>query len=1336
MRGIVGGSTSSPRLLTAALVTLMIFAAGDSSAAVTTSPPSATVVAGQVSPPISLTLTFPPDPFGGITGATVIFAGLPAGASTIPSPIMVSAPPGVGTASTSFSIATSISSPPGIHPISITTSPDIGAGTGMFVLVIPAPSFDTFIAPNPVTMPWGGSASVTVSTTPNFGFASDITYAFAGFPSGITAGGNRVVSPPYVPAGFAFTVAAGTPPGVHTGSLVATWLAPGPQTRSFPMTVIVQRPTLAASFSPPTVSIIDGGPSVEGTLSLTPGAGYAGSPTLVWGPIPPGLEVTPLALPSPALPPAQSTPVSIRARGAVPGVYTLSTRVTDPAATVDVTAMLVVTVAPPPDATLTVSPPAISVIAGRSASVTVGATGINGFAGTLSVTSPSLVSIVFSPATFSLRAGESREVAVQAAPTAAPGTLFGSFSATSPDLSGTRSAMLVLTVLHQPPEITSATPPALTAGTIGVPIRLTGTNFRPGAIVTITPAGPAVTSTIVSSATLAEVVVTTPIETTTGRYRIDLRNPDGGTTANGALVIVCPPSSLGAPLSVPTAAIVFPRPYTAVANGENVFPRAVLATTGIGTVIGTWRLDGAAFDQFVVPVSGGLPVEVKAKIPIPVATHGEHRLELAIEQPQRLVTEPVPIIVSVESNSGLQIFDPADGAEVRLDGGTRFRWSIVPGATGYEVEIVAASQERPLLIRLSDSRWSPDAGTLARFGPGRHRWRVAAVFPGEVRGEPAPWRTFVIPGPAASANPSGRAEMPSAASSPYHLASLRQSSLEDSLQELQDDAIAPESANEPALPHEWEYTLLGSATATDEDVPSLSDAARIQLTTTGDLEETTWVTKWTGDLSGRKDLDPEYDTEPESRAWQIESGAIQSRSREELRAGYSPPEFLDQSEFLAAGLARGGALGKVATPLGSISLYDTFHDDAAGAVSAYELEQRLSGAAWEAPLDPNRTLLRVYGLRARGAASAEVPETEAEALGVLWRYNATPTLTLLVEGAQGSLDGVRHDNGEEIDGYGVHLGATGTRGTLSYGFNFRRIDADLVNPANIGLSAGAVPDRIGGDLMLGKTFGTTSVSLQLRTLESGTLADGSGEDVVEDSGTISVFAPIGTKVFLSATSSLTTTQCDADLEHFSPGSDRSLLVVGVTLTESVKGLSFSESLSWQDVSDDLTPAFDSTVTSGTLTAGGALGSSVMLNALLSGTRSESPSPVGVTDLWLASLQPTINWAQTGLSFTPRASFTRVESDLGGTSDSEQYQLIVQWSPAWWRSLVNVQAGADWSRNSVDGLPTPSFDQRIVASLTLRWGLSRALLAAEPPTPLPTVPATSARVASSHRLSFH
>ncbi|MFA6955636.1 MAG: hypothetical protein WC538_07180 [Thermoanaerobaculia bacterium] len=1295
------------RVSVALLVALM--AAFPAAASVAASPSTATVSPGDATPLITLNVGVPPGP----SVANAVFTGLPPGASVVPATVVLLYSL-TGNATATFEIVTTGATPPGTYPIVISAFPDFGAGLGMFVLIVASPDFQTSVSPNPVSVAWGGSVTTRVTTVPLFGFSSDISYAFTGLRPGITASSPQVASVPYAPLDFQISVVPRTPPGVYPASLVATWSAFGLQTRTIPFSVIVQPPTLTAAFSPPAITVAPGGTAASSAIVLTPGNGYSGTPALTWDAIPAGLEITPLTLPSPALPPTQSVPVTVRATGATPGSYQLTARAVDAVARVDAPAILVVTVSPPPDASISVLPPVLTVAAGHSAAVTVTATGTNGFAGSLDVTAPNSPQVTFQPATFTLRAGESRTVTVQAAATATPGSSVAVFSATSTALTGSRTASLALTIAAPAPEITSATPPVLTSGSLGVAMRLVGLNFKPGAVVTFTPPGPIVQSTNVASPTLAIIVVDTPAGTAVGHYRVDLRNPDGGATATGVPVLVAPASSLGAPLSVPTAAVVFPRPYTAVRPAEAVYPRAVLATTGVGTIIGTWRFDGVPFDQFVVAASGGSPVEVTSKMPIPVATSGEHRLELVVEQPQHLATEAVPIIVSVESNSGLRVLEPDDGATISLTD-AMFRWTIVPGATGYEIEIVRAGNHFSTRVRLSDSRWSPAERAIATLGAGRHRFRVAAIFPGEVHGAPSQWREFVVPEVRVASSGTRCASCTSPSGANFRLVSLQSPEAEES--------ATSEAAQPAEPPRDWALTLLGTATATDEDALSVADAARLQLTTAGDLQDVAYFTKWTGDLSGRKDLDPEYDTAAENRAWQIEGGATQSRTREELRAGYSPPEFLDQSEFLSAGLARGGILGKVATPLGSVSLYDTFHDDAAGAVSVYDLKQRVSGAAWEAPGDTNRSLLRVFGLRARGEGT-ETAETEAEAIGVFWRYVSSPALSVIVEGAHGTLDGGLQPGFEDLDGSGLHLGASGARGTLAWGVNFRDVDAGMVNPANLGLSAGGVPDRVGGDLSLAKSFGTTMLSLQLGTQQSGTLADGSGANVDERSGILSLVSPVSSSVVASATASATTTEGDGEPALGLPGSDRTMLSLGVTLSETFGALSVAEALSWQDLSDDVTSAFDSTVTSGSITAGGALGQSVIVSALLSGTRSESPEPIGTTDMWLLSLQPSFNLAGASLAITPRVSYTRIDSDLGATSDTELYGLIVQWSPPWRESFFNVQVGSDWNRSSTDGLPTPDFDHRIVASLTLRWGLSRASLAATPPAPLPAVPMTS------------
>jgi hypothetical protein len=1273
-------------------------------AAITSVPSLVTVTAGQTSATINLEVS---TPVGGpvVPGpVTVVFAGLPPGVTTIPSPVSVTLSAATGSGSVQFQLATSAATPGGTYPLTLTTSPDVGAGVGLLTLVVQAPTFDASISPVPLSLAWGGSAPVTVTTIAGGGFSSPVTYSFGGFPAGISTGAPQTVGAPYPPATFTFSVAPRTQPGTYSGSLTATWTVAAPQTRTFPMTVVVQQPTVTAAFTPPMLALVDGGPSAQSMLGLTPGAGYSGTPSLSWGPLPAGITVAPATPTSPALPPAQSVAFTFAAKGATVGPHNLALRVTDAGAGIDVTATIVLNVSPPYDAAISVAPPSVMLSAGGTANLVVNATGLNGFTGTLDVVAPSLPSLTFSPASFTIRAGESKPVAIQASANAPPGFLSGTFVATAAGITGQRTATVSITITPRPPEITSATPPALTAGTVGTVVRLTGVNFRAGAVVTFTPAGPVVTSAAVKSETLAEIVVTTPPETKSGTYRVDLRNPDGTSTAQGTRVIVCPPSTLGAALGVPTAAIVFPRPWTAISGDERVRPRAVLATTGIGTIVGTWRLDGIPFDQFAIAVSGGLPVEVEAKMPIPLSSAGEHRLELVIEQPQRLTTEPVPVILTVESHSRLRVIAP-DSAVVRGDSRPLVRWSLVPGASGYEVEIDPESSPWPVRVRVSASEWRPDGEVVAAIGAGTHRYRVAAVFPGEVRGEPTAWRPLVVANEQASSS-AARVRPDRRVASPrlfrnVHLVAFSVGSL---LSNDQEPEVAVGQEESAARTNTGQFAILGSASETDENEHVWGDAARLQWTGYTEILDESFAFKGTGDISGRKDLDPEYDTASESRAWQFELGAIQSGFREELRAGYSPPEFLDQSEFLSAGLARGGALAKITTPVGAFSYYDTFYDEAAGAASAYELSQQVRGAGWEAPAAANLGLLRVFGLQSRDTGDDSLSKSEADSVGLLWRKSFSPAASLVVEGAWGSLEATGSD---DLDGVGVHVGLDGMSGTLTYAFNFRSVDAGLVNPANLGLTPGAVPDRIGGDLTLGKAFGARTLSMNLRRQQSGSLADGSGVDVTEDSGGIAFMTPLGAASSMMLSSSLTTISCDGDLEQFLPGTDRTMVVVGVSFSETVGRFSLSQSLGWQDVMDDVTPAFDQTVTTGSLTFAGTAGAILSMTAMLAGTRSESAPPVGVTDLLMATLQPTLRWAGPGISITPVASFTRIDSELGGTSDTEQYQVVAAWSPSWWNSLVNAQIAADWFRTSMEGFPTPSFQRRVVASVVLRWGRSWA-----------------------------
>jgi len=128
-----------------------------------------------------------------------------------------------------------------------------------------------------------------------------------------------------------------------------------------------------------------------------------------------------------------------------------------------------------------------------------------------------------------------------------------------------------------------------------------------------------------------------------------------------------------------------------------------------------------------------------------------------------------------------------------------------------------------------------------------------------------------------------------------------------------------------------------------------------------------------------------------------------------------------------------------------------------------------------------------------------------------------------------------------------------------------------------------------------------------------------------------------------------------------------------------------------------------------------------LSVNLSGTRSDSAPTVGTTDQFLVSVQPALTIPMIFTTVTPRAAYTRSKNDISDiVSESEQYQVMVQFAPTWVNSLFAVQVAADWNRSQTSTqLEKPGYSYRYVGTITLRWGGShRTGEAPPPPAPPP------------------
>jgi len=304
------------------------------------------------------------------------------------------------------------------------------------------------------------------------------------------------------------------------------------------------------------------------------------------------------------------------------------------------------------------------------------------------------------------------------------------------------TAILIITVTPAiTPVIDAVAPPSVVAPSLATTLRIGGRNFAPGGVVFSRSPGVVVERTTVFGPALAEVVVRVLPGTPPGPLRLGFRNPDGGMSQQDGILLLYPRGAIGAPLGVDTATIVFPVDGTIVSNSDSVYPRALLGMSGSGTVVGSWAVDGAPFERFTATTNAGASLEIRSRLPIPPTPWGEHRLSLIIDSPKLEQAPSVRFESSLASATRLTIYQPAERA--LIEGIPRIRWTLVPGASAYEVEILHVADDGQELgvrrLRTTETAWAPKD-----LGSGMMRLRVRAIFQGDTRGEPTAWRTFVV----------------------------------------------------------------------------------------------------------------------------------------------------------------------------------------------------------------------------------------------------------------------------------------------------------------------------------------------------------------------------------------------------------------------------------------------------------------------------------------------------------------------------------------------------------------------------------------------------------------
>jgi hypothetical protein len=305
---------------------------------------------------------------------------------------------------------------------------------------VQTPDYAVSATPSSQTVTQGGSANYTATVTPSNGFTGTVSFNVTGLPTGagatftpttVTTSGSTTMN---------VTTSASTPAGSYPLTVTGT---SGTLTHSTTVTLVVNS---AGDFSVgaiPSSQTVTAGTGTSYSVSTSVSGGFNGTI---------GLGVT--GLPTGAT--ASFNPTSVAAGGSstlsvstttatAAGSYTLTITGTSGSLSHSTTVTLVVNPAPAPNFSLTATPAIQTVKRPGSATYTVTISGVNGFAGSVSLKVsglPSRASASFSPA--SVSGSGSSTLTVTAPKKAANGNFVLTITGTSGSLAHSTTVQLTV----------------------------------------------------------------------------------------------------------------------------------------------------------------------------------------------------------------------------------------------------------------------------------------------------------------------------------------------------------------------------------------------------------------------------------------------------------------------------------------------------------------------------------------------------------------------------------------------------------------------------------------------------------------------------------------------------------------------------------------------------------------------------------------------------------------------------------------------------------------------------------------------------------------------------
>jgi uncharacterized membrane protein len=454
---------------------------------------------------------------------TVTFAvsGAPTGVTASVTNVV----PSGSTTTATVTINAAASTAPGTYNLTIRAQGSgVADGTAAFALTVTAtPDYALSLAPAALTIDQGanGNTTVTINRT---NFTGAVTLSLGGAAAGIT-GAFAPAAPTGTTSTLTVTVGAAVTPGTYNLTVDGTG-APGNRSTALTLTV-APAPDYSLSMNPAAFSMEEGSQGgVDVNITRT---NFTGAVTLTLGNAPPGVTGTF----TPAAPTGTTSSLTLTvALGVAPGTYNLTVDGAGTPGNRSVALPLTV-IARPPDFTLAVAPPALTIVQGASDNSTVTITRTN-FTGAVTLSlgnAPAGVTGAFAPAA---PTGTTSTLTVTVGAAVTPGTYNLTVDGTGTP--GNRSTPLTLTVQATPDYALSINPTALTinqGANDNTAVTITRTNFTGAVTLSLGNAPAGVTGAFVPAAptgTTSTLTVTVGTAVTPGTYNLTV---DGtGTPGN------------------------------------------------------------------------------------------------------------------------------------------------------------------------------------------------------------------------------------------------------------------------------------------------------------------------------------------------------------------------------------------------------------------------------------------------------------------------------------------------------------------------------------------------------------------------------------------------------------------------------------------------------------------------------------------------------------------------------------------------------------------------------------------------------------------------------------